>query len=232
MLKKNLLFIPFLVAFAGLAWGHDVWLTGAGGHSYRLVFGHPGDLEPYDPTRVIAVAAVDQKGATRKLNGHIHDGHLMVEAPHGTSVIAVTFDNGIWTEGPDEQELNKPKREVPGYLSSSHLKNFSKMILAWSEAARKPMGADFEIVPLVDPLSLKPGQELTVQLLYKGKPLAGAEIEILGAMDLFFTDDEGKADLPISNDGFQYILAQHREKLKDNPDTDELSWSANLTFSL
>ena len=232
MLKKKLLFVPFLIAFAGLAWGHDVWLTEAGGQSYRLVFGHPGDLEPYDATRVTSVTAIDGKGASQALHGHIHDGHLMVQAPAGASVITVTFDNGIWTEGPDEQTVNKPKGEVPGYLSSSHTKNFSKTILAWSESARKPVGLELEIVPLTDPLSLKPGQELTVQLIHAGKPLAGAEVEILGAMDLFFTDDEGKVSLPISNDGFQYVLAQHRKALKDNPDTDELSLTANLTFSL
>ena len=39
----------------------------------------------------------------------------------------------------------------------------------------------------------------------------------MGSMDLFETDAQGKATLPISEPGFQYIQVSHKEKLKDNP---------------
>lgn len=229
---KRLLFTAFAVTFSSLAMSHDVWLIPDGGQNHRLVFGHPGDLAPYDPGRVTSVSTIDAKGNKHKLESRIDDNQLVARAPAGTSMIVVTFDNGIWTEGPDEQSVNKPKHAVPGYLSSAHTKNFSKALLGWSEAARKPVGQDFEIVPLDDPFKLKPGEELTVQIFLGGKPLAGAEVEVLGAMDLFFADEQGKVSLPVSDESFQYVLAYHREKLKDNPDTDELALSANLTFSL
>lgn len=231
-MSKKLLFVAFALTFSTLAASHDVWLVPDDGQSYRLVFGHPGDLESYDPAGVTSVSAIDAKGNKSKPKTGIKDDQLVTQVPAGTSVVAVTFDGGIWTEAPDERSLKQPKHAVPGYLSSTHTRNFSKTLIAWSEAARKPVGMEFEIVPLNDPFKLKPGDELTVQLLHGGKPLVNAEVEILGAMDLFFTDDQGKVSLPISDESFQYVLAYHRQKLKDNPDTDELELSANLTFSL
>lgn len=229
---KRLLFTAFAVTFSSLAASHDVWLEPGTGAEHRLVFGHPGDLEPYEPARVTSVSVVDVNGGKSRPETRVDDGHLVVKTPAGASVIAVVFDNGIWTEGPDEQLVNEPKHAVPGYNKSSHTKNFSKALLAWGDAARKPIGMDLEVVPLDDPFGLKPGQELIVQVFHGGKPLAGAEVEMLGAMDLFFTDEQGKVRLPVSDESFQYVLVMHRVPLKDNPDTDELELQANLTFAL
>lgn len=232
MSLKPLLTLALLILLATPAWSHDVWLAPADdGRTMTLVFGHPGDLIDYDPGKVTATTAIGRNGAQQDVSPHTHDGRLMVAPKTDTALIAVAYDHGIWTEDADENLLNQPKHAVPGYLSSVHEKMNSKALLAWSDAAGQPVGSALEIVPLANPFALKPGDKLPVQVLYQSRPLAGAEIELLGVRDLFFTNREGKVSLPIPDEAFQYILVYHRIKLVDDPDKDELKLSANLTFS-
>lgn len=230
MSKKFLGAVLSLAICSTPVFAHDVWFE-PDGKNLRLVYGHPGELEPYDPGKTKAVVAIGKDGKQRKVSPHIHDQTVSVQSSADATLITVDFDNGFWTETTDEQHLNKSKKDVPNAKSASHSKKFHKLVVSWSDAAAKPVGADFEIVPLANPLSLKPGDELPVQVLYKSKPLAGAEVEIMGSMDLFETDAQGKTTLPITEAGFQYIQVSHQEKL-NSPDADVLSLSTNLTFNL
>ncbi len=174
---------------------------------------------------------MDKQGKQHNPKSHVHDGHLMIATTGDTALIAINFDHGIWTEDADENLLNKPRGDVPGYLSSVHEKMHSKSLVGWSAAAGRPAGSLLEIVPLANPFTLNPGDELPVQVLYDGAPLAGAELEMLGVFDLFFTNREGKVSLPIPDEDFQYILVYHKAKLGADADADEVKLSANLTYT-
>jgi nickel transport protein len=213
-------------------WAHDVWLEPVGKSDMKLIFGHPGDPEPYDPSHARDVYGIGKDGKRQKLGSHVHGGELMLRPAADTAVIVVDFDHGVWTETADEESVNKPKGEVPGYLSSARERMLHKTLVSWNNAAAKPAGLLLEIVPLANPLAKKPGEELQVQVLYQSKPLADAEIEIMGSMDLYITDAEGKATLPINEPGFQYIQVIYRVPLENDPDADELALTANLTFNL
>jgi uncharacterized GH25 family protein len=217
--------------WASSACAHDVWLEKDGG-GYRLVYGHPGALENYDPAKVKDIRALDASGRQVELPRQVREGQLVVQPRRDTALLAVSFDNGYWVETADGKFLNQSKRGIANYKSSSHSTKSNKLILSWSEAAGQPAGGDFEIIPLSNPLTLKPGDRLAVRVLYRSKPLAGADVEISGTKDVFVTDSDGKATLPIAAKGFQYIHASRQEKLSDDPDADVLSQSANLTFTL
>lgn len=228
---NKLILIVLASVFMASAHAHDVWLVPHDGKDLQLVFGHPGNLEPYDPGKVVAMKAIAHDGKSQDPASRVDDNHLIVTPASDTVLIAIDYDHGIWTATADGEMVNKPRGEVAGARSSAREQMYSKALLDWSETAGKPVGTRFEIVPLVDPFALNPGDDLPVQLLYDSRPLAGAEIEMLGVFDLFFTDSDGKANLPLPDEDFQYILAMHRIPLGDNPDTDELKLQANLTFS-
>ncbi len=211
---------------------HDVWLIPGEGNTLMLVFGHPGELESYDPAKLVSAAAIDQQGVRHDLAYRVKDSQVVVNPKADTLLVSVNYDHGIWTEDSNEIAVNKPKYEVPGYRSSVHQKMFAKALLGWSPAANKPTGARLEIIPLENPFRIKPGDELSVQVMYEGAPLAGAELEMLGVFDLFLTNREGRISLPVPDQGFHYILAYHRIGLKDHPDTDTEKLSANLTFTI
>ncbi len=231
MHHKILLYIVFYATTGSCALAHDVWVIPDEGDQVQLVFGHPGELETYDPGQVTATVAIDRRGQRQTLATEVRDGRLRITPGADTVLIGVNYDHGIWTEDADEHLVNKPKGEVPGYLSSVHEKMHSKSLLGWSAAAGRPTGSLLEIVPLANPFTLNPGDELPVQVLYDGAPLAGAELEMLGVFDLFFTNREGKVSLPITDEAFQYVLVYHKLKLGADADADEAKLSANLTFT-
>jgi nickel transport protein len=88
------------------------------------------------------------------------------------------------------------------------------------------LGHDLEIVPLSDPDRTKPGQNLRVKVLFRGKPLAGAEVErgdgitAVPEKDIprFKTDDEGVASVPIVGTGAHLLVIDHKVTPSAVPD--------------
>ena len=233
MLKKCCGAVLLFSVFTLPAWAHDVWLEEPVGKDMRMVYGHPGELEPYDAKRTDEIVGISRDGKRQKLGSHVHAGQLMVQPAADTSLIVINYDNGFWTQTADEEFVNESKKGKSDYLSASHSRKLHKRLVSWSDAAGKPAGMQFEIVPLANPLAMKPGDQLPVQVLFESRPVANAEIEIMGSMDLFMTDAEGKVTLPISEPGFQYIQSSYTLPAKDNdPDADEYVLSANLIFYL
>lgn len=229
---KSSIFITPLALFSISISAHDTWVipnSAEGG--YQLVYGHPGELETYDPAKVEGLIAIDKSGTRKDISASVQDGKVNLKAGPDIALIAVDFDNGFWTEGPDKKYSNKPKWEITDYRSSSHSKKFNKNILAWNSSFSKPLGTELEIVPLTNPLQLKPGDKLPVQVLYRSQPLSGAEVQIMGDEGSYATDAKGRASVPIQKTDYQYVAVSHKEDTKSNPNADAISMSANLVFT-
>lgn len=231
--KRYLAGIALAGTLVAPAIAHDVWLEPANG-DWKLVYGHWDELVDYDPAKTRAVTAWDASGKKLDVSHRAENGELRVAVPDGAAMVTVTFDNGYFTEGPDGKTVYRPKNEVPGAVRSSHNKKFHKSILEWSDVAGKPTGAEFEIVPLTPTAGLKVGDELKVRILFNGEPVAGADIEMLGNMDLFESGADGTVVLPVGegDDGIQYIMAMHNVDVPESADTDRIAYMANLFFSL
>lgn len=223
------------LAAAGLlcapAMAHDVWLVPkAGGKAHELVFGHPGKLEPYDPAHVEETYVIDTAGKLKNAVTRVQDNTVEIQTGTDTALVALYYDHGFWTVGPDRKSVAVPKWKVPNYRTSSHIRLFNKNLLAWSPALTSPVGLDLEIVPLANPLTLKPGDTYPIQVFYKSKPLAQADVEVMGDMELYTTDAAGKANIPIQQAEFQYVFVSHVEPMKNSPNVDEVEVSTNLMF--
>ena len=99
-------------------------------------------------------------------------------------------------------------------------------------------GQRMEIVPQSDPQLLAAGQDLRVQVLFDGKPLANALVKFWhrrGSQSLLVrtvTDDEGKAAFTPPWPGTWMASVVHMIPATDAPDVDWDSYWANLTFAL
>ncbi|MFM7379428.1 MAG: DUF4198 domain-containing protein [Erythrobacter sp.] len=74
----------------------------------------------------------------------------------------------------------------------------------------RPVGQLLEIVPLTNPLSQPAGDQLPVQVLWRGQPLEGASLWIArpsaqGTPEVLITDAEGKASFTLRH-GSRYLL--------------------------
>jgi uncharacterized GH25 family protein len=233
MLSKNCTLVVLVLLYHVPVTAHDVWIMPTeGDKTYRMVFGHTDQLEKYDPMNVRELVAIDIGGKFQNILSQVKSDEIGIKIKDDTALIAISYDNGYSTEGPGRKYFSGPKWKVPDYKFSIHTVMFNKNILKWGPAVASPLGLGFEIVPLVNPLKLAPGESLPIKVLYKTKPLVNADVEILGDKNVYTTDTMGQTKVPIQSSNFQYILATHVESTKSDPNADEQELSANLIFML
>lgn len=129
-------------------------------------------------------------------------------------------------------EAAKPGREM--------YSKYVKSILHTGPAdafVTKPAGLTIEFVPLVDPASLQPGTNLTVQVLFRGTAAPGLPVEASsfhrGAVkhrQIGRTDSEGKIQIPLQVPGLWKLHTILMEKHGDSERADWESFWASLTF--
>ena len=99
----------------------------------------------------------------------------------------------------------------------------------------RPLGLLFELVAEGNPY-VAGMDKLPVVLLWRGKPLAGQQIAVLRknvevTRSLVFTDEEGRADIPLTGGGAFVLNAVHIEPVEDGKVVWQSHW-ASLTFKV
>lgn len=216
--------------FSMPAQAHDAW-TEARGAGYAVVFGHDGKLEDYAPAKVKELVAVDAGGAPLKIAQAATAGGLTFTVAGKPALVALNYDNGFWTKT-TEGLKNLPKNEIAGAISASHAVKFGKTVYAWGPAATKARGQVLEIVP-ASPNAPVAGKPVEMQVMWQGKPLAGAKISrVIGGPEISaLTDASGKATLAAVR-GKQVLSVSHKQDLPNDPRAEVVSMSANLMFEI
>jgi uncharacterized GH25 family protein len=92
-----------------------------------------------------------------------------------------------------------------------------------------------EIVPLKNPLTLKQGDTLPIQVYANGKPAADVEVVAEFVTDrennVVKTDSEGKAEITIRNNGLNVLATETSEPIADTTKADKLAKFATLSFT-
>ncbi len=236
MLKKCFLIVLALLFGFQLASAHDAWLEpNAGG--LALFYGHGSKHDPYDPAKVKEVKAVDCKGKSIPIAIEKKGDFVSLTWKDRPGIVTLVFDGGYGCKTTDGWKRTT-KREAQGkfeIVKSYRIRKFAKALQAQCDSYASPVGLAFEIVPKENPLSVKPGQSLPVEVLLEGKPVEEAVFKITDAKDPekkteIKTDKNGNASIPILKAGPQRVVAKLKLPLKDDPDADTLSLSTSLTF--
>ncbi len=153
------------------------------------------------------------------------DFNSYIEGEGFTSVIAARRQNG---------KANAQGREL--------YSRYAKLLIGKTgDLATRPLGHVLEIVPEKDPAALAAGEPLPVQVLFRGKPLAGvrvsaapAEAEMKGHdfPVTAETDAQGRALLKLDRGGLWYARLIHMVAAQDDPEVDWRSFFATLTFEV
>ena len=144
--------------------------------------------------------------------------------------------------------INFPKSEVKEPIdSATYISRSSKIIVGTGgKNAMKPTGMDFEIVPQVDPTTIKSDGLLPVQILYKGKPVVperNEEIDVKAVYAGFQTDEDtyafaghtdkdGMVRVKITQPGTWMIMVERRIPTADSAKADSELYGATLTFHI
>ncbi len=131
-------------------------------------------------------------------------------------------------------EVSKPSRE--------RYSKFAKALLVSGAASRyynHPLGFPIEIIPETDPYAIHPGNSLRVQVLFRGKPAIGLQLEAAwagagqsGTTVIGRTDSTGRILVPIPATGRWRLHTLKMERCADVAVADWESYWASLTFEI
>jgi len=251
-----------LLLFGGSAAAHDQWLetepaaplTGKPFKLYLQVGEHLSSAEPAQlksRDRYSRFAAITAKGRRDLLATLREDTQPIAAVPMEKASMIIALDSTTRQIELDAekfaaylleerlvsvlaQRVERNEEDVPGREKYSRsMKTF--VFGADEELFVKAVGQDLEVVPLTSPR--KATGTLTVQVLFKGKPLPRAALTIANRLNSVVkaqhvrSDANGKAEFVFARTGDWFIGLVHMERSTE-PDADWRSYWSSLTFHL
>lgn len=208
---------------------HDYWIEKRGG-GYAAVYGHRDQRLEYDPASLKKVTVYNAAGKQLDFRKEVQAKAIIIKPSGNPCLILADLESGYWSKTIYGLK-NLPKRKASRVVDSYRAFHYSKSIVSGGEAALRPVeGLKLDILPLRNPLDLKPGDTLQLKVLFEGKPYAGAAME--GDHDkLGVTDKEGVIKATLKN-GRQLFTVERRDPLKGDPDADFSTITTTLTFEV
>ena len=213
------------------ATAHDLWLE-QGDRRLTLYQGHRhsshagAETIAYSKHFVTAARCVDAHGKKKNLTA-------LTTVPWSASgecaAQLLEVSSGYWSKTPWETR-NVPKTEASGALKSWLSRDNLKRLERWSPVFAQPLGDGLEILPTVDPFTLKPGDKLVVRVVQEGRPVAGAAVAYHGD-PRGETDAEGRVAIRLRHGGIQLISTSVERPLKDGKADMEIL-AATLQFEI
>ena len=255
------LFLPRCVALVAAAsavatslFGHDLnirpTLRGTRLEA-RLSVNHPDDYAWFDTNRLTGVTlhAPDGKTTTVFPGRFKHEQTILRLTPDvkceqpGVWTLAGGYDNGFWVEAKDGREVNATLQDVPDAKSSGHYRKMGKGLVQVGAAATgfdRVVGMRVELVPVENPFAAKVGGTLPVRVLFDGKPVADAGLEIGDGVTVmkeekiprYKSDANGIARVPIARRGWQHIIVDYTVPNSGNAFAEKEVISSALVFQL
>lgn len=231
--KPVLALTLFSALFVGQVSAHGLWTEQRRGN-IEVVYGHGAEDSPFKAQKISGAWAFDPQGRMIPVTVQRLDDHARLQPLKPPALISVALDNGMWTRSPDGKWINQGRSQVPGGTDSTH--TFKYSVAIYEQGARLPAfdKIDFVIVPQADPLTVGVGKPLPVRVLVDGKPASGIKLigDYRGAPHEVSaeTDAEGRANVPVRNEGLNIIAAQTTVPVKGNADIAERGLFTSLTF--
>lgn len=222
-----------ILLYAASGGAHDLWIERAGAR-HTLAYGHEGSAHAgperldYRPEHVKQAICVDSQGAPLEAGVQLDRFPAMLTGDCAASLFLVS--TGYWSKTPYGTK-NFAKDAAGGAVLDSWLSFESvKRIDRWGAGLAKPLGQGLELVPLGNPLALKPGAKLRVLASLDGKPVAGVTVAYFGK-PRGVSDGSGVVNVRLQQAGLQLIQASLDSPLQDGK-ADRLVRAATLQFEL
>lgn len=173
-----------------------------------LVLGEGPVDNAYSADMVKNITGYDVQGKQIPVQVVKHEKNVAIIPPADLGVTVTNFDYGYWTKTKDGKTIHKPITEVPGAVKSTHAIKYD--VHYWNAQA-KPFvdkNAFIQIVPSVNPLTLRKGDTYEIQVFKDGKPYANAPLikdlvnDLTGEAK---ADENGKANVAVTADGLNVV---------------------------
>jgi uncharacterized GH25 family protein len=254
--------LAVLAALAALslatpAQAHDMWADAVNpapdkpltfvvgyGHSYPTLEAIPAEEYPFFKTRLAG-----PEGDIALTAGEPNYTWTTADPVKSGSYLAIVDVEPIfWTQTPEGWSM-KPKNESKGGTTCGHYIENAKGVVNVGKAGNvstvtSPAGLPLEIVPGVNPSTVKPGTAVPLTVLYKGQPLRGAEVsakyagfdKLTGASDskafTGVTDTSGKLNFVPLVAGEWIVTVRNEEPYPDLKACDKTDYGTSLHFTI
>jgi uncharacterized GH25 family protein len=242
-MRKVSILLAATVLMAGLiavssAQAHGIWFAQRASQ-LALVYGLGAD--DLDPVKrlpdVQSITGYDSDWSEVPTELRVAGPLVVVDSDYQPAVVAAVLDYGIWTKAPDGLWYRKPKDEVPNSIVSSRSFKYGVHI---TEPLKSPMpaleGHMLQITPVGIDIPELLGEPLTLRVLYKGKPVAGAEVKADFVNDVdaepLITADDGTVTIVVRNQGLNVVSANFEAPSEQPTKFDREKHLATLSFVL
>jgi len=241
---------------------HEFWINAkapeGGVLKADIGFGHGFPDPETIPEDRIAVFEplnlVTPEGTTAMVQTGSDNFHYEVKADlkKGSYIVFGNYKPTFWSNGPDGWK-NADRLQRPDATIVREAVMFAKTILNVDgsddkDLITKPVGQRFEIVPQVNPATVKPGGRFPVQVLLEGKPVKTVEVKAVfagfagktkdGDPDNEYrafwgrTDLNGIVNIIPAKAGYWTVNIENRVPYPDKAKCDESVLVASLTFNI
>ncbi len=240
-----------LLGLAAFAQAHEVWVNAPAQLDAKqtlkaeLAYHHDfPNAEPISADRLHIFPPMQLTAANGRSQALTQQGEQNYQYAYtkplkaGTYWISAAYRPTFWSKGPQGWKQGDIATN-PGATYCEHSQMFGKSLLTVGKQAAdmnmvsRPIGQNLEIVPLADPNQAKSGTLFPLQVLYQGKPLAGAVVtataDTIVEKDLAATHDHrepqafsgktdkaGKVNLLPLVDGLWKVKIVHKTPYPDN----------------
>jgi nickel transport protein len=217
---------------------HGVWMAQRSGEM-AVVYGHGAeDLDMIRRfERVREVSAFDGAGQAVKTGLRKTDHLVLVDLSEKPSVVALVLDNGFWSRQADGKWVGKGRDEIPDAKESGRFIKYAVRISGPLKAPLGPLpGQVLQIVPVKPVLPQHMNEQMTVRVLFNGKPVAGARVirDYVTDPDAkpAITGKDGLYTFRVRNQGLNVVAASYDAPPDDPTKAARNGLHATLTFAL
>lgn len=187
--------------------------------------------------KITAISAFDvlQQSVETSLRATEH--LVIVDTDAHPAVVAAVLDNGYWSKTPDGEWIAAGRDEVPNAVIAERTVKYAVHLgSALAEPLGPIPGQRLQILPDVEVLPDILGEALNLQILYDGKPAAGARIIVDFVNDpdakRIIAGDDGRVTINIRNQGLNVIGALYDSPSPEPEKIDKIENMATLSFVL
>ncbi|MFV0562731.1 DUF4198 domain-containing protein [Malaciobacter mytili] len=223
--------ISLLLATSAL-FAHQITAKKDVNGTYKAQFWAHGEFQKFEARQLKGASAYDINNKEIKTGIDYSKDTTLLTAKK-PAMITLAFDAGYWVEGDKGYENIEPSKYKGIVYNTLKSVKYGKRYFEWSDAFLKPTGMKMEIIPLVNPFTIKKGDKLPVLVLKDGEAFENASFETSDYGDLDIkTNKYGIANIPVKNSGLQIIAAvYYADEISDN-NANKITIQSSISFEV
>lgn len=217
---------------ASCLFAHQITAKLDSNNHYSASFWAHGKYDTFDVKQLKGATAYDENNQVIKTGIDYSKGSelIMVKKP---AMVALSFDAGYWTETQNGYENVDPRKYKGIVFNTLKSIKYGKRYFKWSDEFINPIGLSLEVVPLINPFSIKKGDKLPLLVIKDGKALENASFETSDYEDLDIrTNKFGIANIPVKSSGLQIIAAKYYTNEISDPNVNNITIQSSISFEV